>query len=297
MSQVINKSMDREDLLTPEGQEFVAELSRLYLELERRQMPVTSWYGHLPEAPIGFSAEGMKSLARKLLGRSTASRVIGEENRGGPSYEPVPGIARDHRHPWFLYWEAFWVMSHGPRLNLSDRVLDAGGTASLFSCYLASRGAEVHSVDLNENLVQAGNAIARGMGWKMESHCMNMVSLEFPDEFFDHAYSICVFEHLNSDLRQKALVEIARTLKPGGRLSITFDFRGPGVSLVGEGPNYDRENLIRSREDVERHFLSNGLFELVGNEEFEDNGNSYLVWPSDPSQRYTFGALFLRKSG
>jgi SAM-dependent methyltransferase len=249
----------------------------------------------MPEPPVTLSQSGLKTLARRVLGRSTDGRIIGQENRGGDAYEPVPGIARDHRHPWFLYWEAYWVMTHGPRLQTSDRVLDAGGTASLFSSYLASRGAEVHSVDLNEILVNAGNEIARGMGWKMESHCMNMAALEFEDGFFDHAYSICVFEHLTSDLRQKALKEIYRTLKPGGRLSITFDFRGPGVSLAGAGPNYEQENLIQTPEDIERHFVASGLFEVVGNKRFEDNGKSYLVWPDDPGKRYTFGALFLLK--
>ena len=156
---------------------------------------------------------------------------------------------------------------------------------------------EVHSVDLNPVLVEAGRTIAQKTGWKLESYAMNMESLEFPDGHFDHAYSICVFEHLHAELRQRALREIARVLKPGGILHITFDYRGPGVSLAGQGLNYDAENLIQSPEDVQRHFLASGLFEAHGNAEFVDNGESYLDWPGPGDERYTFGAILLRRKG
>ena len=40
---LINKSMDREDLLSESGRRFVSQLSRLAETLEERQLPVTSW--------------------------------------------------------------------------------------------------------------------------------------------------------------------------------------------------------------------------------------------------------------
>jgi hypothetical protein len=59
----VNKSMDRDDLLTPEGQRFVSELNSLHGELERRQLPVTSWYGGLLHSRFGMFAEGLRTLA------------------------------------------------------------------------------------------------------------------------------------------------------------------------------------------------------------------------------------------
>ena len=294
---LINKSMDRDDLLSEQGQRFVTELAEAMRAMRARRLPVTSWYGGLATRGAGFSTAAIRQLARRLLRGTRWVGGVERLNRGGDAYRPVPGISNDDRHPWFLYWEAFWVMTHGPRIGSGHRLLDAGGTASLFSSFLASRGAEVHSVDQNESLVAAGNAIAEGMDWNMTSHCMDMTKLDFEDGSFDHAYSICVFEHLDWQARQAALREIARVLKPGGHLSMTFDYGGPGVYLSGKGTDYDPRNLIRTPEDVGRHFLSSSDFEPLGNPRFFDNGKSYLVWPDDPSCRYTFGAVFLRKPG
>jgi hypothetical protein len=44
---VVNKTMDRDDLLSPEGSEFVRELNSLAEELDRHRLSVTSWYGVL----------------------------------------------------------------------------------------------------------------------------------------------------------------------------------------------------------------------------------------------------------
>lgn len=294
-TEIINKSMDREDLMTTEGRAFVAAMDELRAELEARHLPVTSWYGNLPPEPAGFSVKGLKAAAKKALGREGVRGVIGDQNRGGADYEAHPDIENDDWHPWFLFWEAYWVIRNGADLGPGVRTLDAGGTASLFSCYLASTGAEVHSIDLNPVLVEAGRRIAKGMGWDLHSYAMNMEKLDFEDGSFDHAFSICVFEHLHFDLRRRALAEIARVLKPGGILHLTFDYRGPGVALAGQ--HYDRTpaNLLNDVEAVHRSFDGIEGFEVMGNSPFVDNAKSYLRAPEPGREPYTFGAFFLRR--
>jgi len=122
-----------------------------------------------------------------------------------------------------------------------------------------------------------------------------MKELDFEDEYFDHAYSICVFEHLDYEIKQAALSEIARTLKPNGVLSITFDYRNPAPSIAGFGPDTSKENRLSTKEDIKRNFLDNDYFELLGNQNFYDNGKSYLVHPQFNNAPYTFGAIFLKK--
>jgi SAM-dependent methyltransferase len=298
MADVINKTMSRSDLFAEGAASIVDELDALIHRMYARGLFMTSWYGSLPGSGAEAGAKrssGPRRLLDLVLGRSSRAVGVGIDNRG-PDYEPLPGAADDARIPWYLYWEIAWVLTRGPELGSASRLLDAGGTSSLFTCYLASLGHEVHSIDLNEGLVSNGNAISQKMGWSMHSYTMNMERLSFDDAFFDHAFSICVFEHLDHEVKQAALCEIARVLKPGGMLSLTFDYRNPAPVLSGSGPDPSEANRLSSPEDLERCFLSTGLFELVGNESFHDNEESYLVHPGFADAPYTFGAMFLRKT-
>jgi ubiquinone/menaquinone biosynthesis C-methylase UbiE len=50
--------------------------------------------------------------------------------------------------------------------------------------------------------------------------------LAFPDQTFDVVLSTIMMHHLPDDLKRQGLAEIARVLKPGGRL-VTADFKRP----------------------------------------------------------------------
>lgn len=206
----INKTMNRDDLLEPEAARVTDDLNVLIRGLYSRGLQMTSWYGSLPRSESRWSR-----VRDWVSGRDPQSHGIGMENRG-PNYQPLPGVADDMRIPWYLYWETAWLLLHGPVLRPGMRLLDAGGTSSLFTCYLASLGHEVHSVDINPTLVDNGNRIARHMAWRMHSYNMDMAALNFADGYLDHAYSVCVFEHLDAGPKQIALHQIARCLKPEG---------------------------------------------------------------------------------
>lgn len=136
---------------------------------------------------------------------------------------------------------------------------------------------------------------ARAMGWPMFSYVMDLQSLDFPDAYFDHAFSVCVFEHLEFETRRKTLAEIARCLKPGGILAMTFDYRNPAPGIFGYGKDTRPVNQLSSQEDIMRNFQSSGFFEIMGNDPFHDNEESYLVHHKFGHTPYTFGAMFLRK--
>jgi ubiquinone/menaquinone biosynthesis C-methylase UbiE len=225
---------------------------------------------------------------RRALARGMKQRL---------DYRPLPDAADDRRFPWFLYWEIYWVLRRvGPFLHPGMRLLDAGGASSLFTCYLASLGHELHSVDLNQRLLENGHRVASTMGWPaMFSYAMDMGALRFPDAYFDHAFSICVFEHLDYDVKQAALSEIARCLKPSGLLALTFDYRNPAPGVVGVGKDPRPRNSLKSESDLHRSFLSSGRFRVMGNPLFHDNAKSYLQHPRYHHEPYTFGAIFLQR--
>jgi len=295
MEEIINKTMDRSDLLTAEVKPIIQAINNLIKTLYSKNLYMTSWYGTLPKRKrVKFNKAVIKNLIKIIMRRIENKEEVGMSNRGS-DYKPLPNSADDGRIPWYLYWEIFWVLKNGPQIKKNMRVLDAGGTASLFTCFLASLGSEVHSIDINEKLVSTGNKIAKKMGWSMFSYPMNMKKLDFADEHFDNAYSICVFEHLDSEIKQAALSEIARCLKPNGVLSITFDYRNPAPNIAGFGSDPSKKNRLSTEEDIKRNFLSNGYFKLLGNQNFYDNGKSYLVRPKFNNAPYTFGAIFLKK--
>ena len=284
---VINKTMDRADLAAPEARTIVRELDALVLELKDRGLRTSSWYGC-----FDLSGDRYERINR------------------GYGYRPLRGTADDTLFPWFLYWQIVWVVLHGD-FTREQKILDLGGSSSLFSYYLAAKGYDVTTVDLQEELVTNAELVARRMGWNLKNHLMDIRSLCFSRRF-DHITSICVFEHIPIWERIEVNRTIGLLLNEHGRFSITFDFRNPS-----------RFSRIDSPEDVRTQFVASSGMRVRGNEVFFDGGKNYLLDPffcSSPvcllyklrsvfrghhrlrelfrtkrANDYTFGALFLEK--
>ncbi len=287
---IINKTMELSDLESPESEAVIQELNELITNLRGKGLKISSWYGCFD-----------------LTGDPNSEEVI---NRGY-NYEPLRNAVDDINFPWFLYWEIVWVVRHAGFMD-HQKVLDLGGSSSLFSFYLASKGLEVTTVDLSQELVDNANHVAKAMGWNLENHMMDMRELSFTEQFH-HITSICVYEHIPMYDR----IEINRTIKdllvPGGRFSITFDYRNPSMQA-----------RISSPTDVADQFVKPSGLRLRGNDIFLDTGTSYLLHPfyhpaapwknkissirrghfnfkeffkAKTHNDYTFGALFMEKEG
>ncbi|HFQ90682.1 MAG TPA: class I SAM-dependent methyltransferase [Desulfobulbus sp.] len=284
---MINKTMDRADLATPGARAIIRGLDALVRELRGRGLRISSWYGC-----FDLSADRHERTNR------------------GYGYRPLQDAADDALFPWFLYWQIAWVVLHGG-FTREQKILDLGGSSSLFSYYLAARGYDVTTVDLREELVANADLVAREMGWKLSNHRMDIRNLCFSTRF-DHITSICVFEHIPLCERIEVNRNIGLLLKDHGRFSITFDYRNPS-----------RFSKIDSPEDVRTQFVVSSGMRVRGNEYFIDTGKNYLLDPfySSPpcymyklrailkghhrlwdlfrtkgENDYTFGALFLEKS-
>jgi len=255
--------MSRDDLDRPDAQAIVRQLDELVRSLAELGLQPSTWYGEI-------EADG-SAWERK--------------NRGA-DYEPIPRTADDDRYPWFLYWEIAWLVLNTD-IRPGQRVLDLGGSGSLFSCFLASRGVDVTAIDLNEELVEHGNLIAARTGWPLRNLVMDIRRPRLNGQF-DHAASVCVFEHLPLVGRIKAGRELGEVLVPGGTFSLTFDYLNPAPTA-----------RISSPAAVHAQFARGSGLDVRGNPEFHDTGERYLLHPAyDPGAeagRYTFGALFMQK--
>jgi SAM-dependent methyltransferase len=145
-------------------------------------------------------ALGARQLARRAHAREAVVRIV------------VPlDPSRYLELPWAL--ELL-----GARAG--ERVLDLA-SPKLLAVHLARRGVEVTTVDQLEREIETWRAFAAG-----EEHLQLEVAdgraLPHADASFDHAYSISVLEHIPEDGDAAALRELARIVRPGGRVLVTL---------------------------------------------------------------------------
>jgi arsenite methyltransferase len=123
-------------------------------------------------------------------------------------------------------------------LNLrgDERILDMGcgrGAVLLMAAQHLTTGRAV-GVDLWRSADQSGNspeaarrnAIAEGVADRVELHTGDMTALPFEDNSFDVVVSSLAIHNISGSAgREKAINEVVRVLRPGGRLMIA-DVRG-----------------------------------------------------------------------
>lgn len=116
-------------------------------------------------------------------------------------------------------WKHFTLRTSGVRVG--DRVLDiAGGTGDLARGWAkrTGKGGEVWLTDINRSMLTVGRDRLLDEGMVLPVALADAENLPFPDHYFD-----CVsvaFGLRNMTHKDKALAEMARVLKPGGRLLV-----------------------------------------------------------------------------
>lgn len=102
------------------------------------------------------------------------------------------------------------------------RVLEVGCGSGALARMMATRlgrQAQVTALDLNAYLLGEAKALAQadGLGGRIDFALGSAEALPFADATFDCAYSVTVLEECDAD---RALAEIVRVTKPGGRIGI-----------------------------------------------------------------------------
>jgi SAM-dependent methyltransferase len=105
------------------------------------------------------------------------------------------------------------------RAQPGERVLDLA-SPKLLAVWLGRHGVEVTSVDQLEREIETWQALAGDAG--VDFRVADGRALPFEDGSFDHAYSISVLEHIEEPGDVEALRELARLVKPGGRVLVTL---------------------------------------------------------------------------
>jgi len=191
---------------------------------------------------------------------------------------------------WRIRWNKLWEYSRGlayGNFQNGQRVLDFGGGATIPIFYLAQIGCDVLSLDIDERLANHTNAVAKKTGWKLAGSTFDLTQAPPLDSWqpFDRVISFCVIEHLPRETQILALRRLALLLKPGGVFELTFDY---GVAApVPDAP--------RDPARVEEFSAATGL-KLLGDGAFHDSGDRFALDRKYPTNRFSFGSLFLTKS-
>lgn len=163
---------------------------------------------------------------------SRPHRIVGQERLRFASNEALREYY-EHKYRTGGYEEGGYsvrgvdvsAMYHARRLELALRfaaprphedLLDAGCGSGALAAELAPRSRMTQAVDIAANALDARFATIPNLRFR----AMNVESLEFPDGRFDAVVCVETLEHLLSPL--VALGEMARVLKRGGRLVLTY---------------------------------------------------------------------------
>lgn len=115
------------------------------------------------------------------------------------------------------------------RIQPGESVLDVGcGTGTLaigVQQRVGSQG-QVLGIDPGEQQIARARAKAARRNLPIDFRVGVIEALDFPEHTFDAVLSTIMLHHLPDDLKRRGLAEIARVLKPGGRLVIV-DFKRP----------------------------------------------------------------------
>ncbi len=172
-----------------------------------------------PQPQTHFGYETVEDAAK-------ASRVRGVFDSVAPRYDLMNDVLSGGLH---RMWKAYTVAVAA--VQPGDRVLDvAGGTGDLARAFAARVGASGRVVltDINEAMLRVGRDRLLDEGQVLPTAACDAEHLPFADAAFDVA--TVAFGLRNMTHKDAALAEMARVLRPGGRL-LVLEFSKPAEPL------------------------------------------------------------------
>jgi SAM-dependent methyltransferase len=176
-------------------------------------------------------------------------RPLGVQYISDPSIEVGSREYFEHIRPWMNPYKFPWIMERierESRLLQGKHLLEIGCGMGFDSLEFMRRGVRVTATDLTPRAVELASRHfdfegARPVSVQIE----NALGLSFPDGSFDAVWSNGVL-HATGDTA-RAIREVRRVLKPGGRAIISHFYRKPSwmylLSRAG------RENIEHRDED------------------------------------------------
>ncbi len=138
-------------------------------------------------------------------------------------------------------------------LSAGDTLLDLGSGDGFWTARFAKHCAHVTGLEPDDRLLRyaQGQHVASNLVWVQGL----AESIPFPDNTFDKVVSISCLEHFTNPLQ--GLRQVARVLKPGGRLGLSVD------SLLSENSASSFREWHRRRHSVLHYFDQDKLLAMM----------------------------------
>ncbi len=183
-----------------------------------------------------------------------------------------PAHSAPHTHGAVIHWARLYDLATGwlgmgrrsalrtatvesAGLRPGEKVLDVGcgpGVLTLLARERVGPTGEAYGIDPSPEMIALAREKAAKRGLDAQFRTGVIEQLPFEDGSFDAVLSSLMLHHLPDDLKRKGFREIARVLKPGGRL-LAFDMTGKGTllwRLVGLVGHRFPDNYGRSLADL-----------------------------------------------
>jgi SAM-dependent methyltransferase len=200
---------------------------------------------------------------------------------------------RDPLHCWSRIWEYPFFAAHLSRLPEEARVLDVGAATTFFTVYLISKKVRIISLDSDANMPlhfsRAYAAVAPVLSLPPQQSpyfVADAGETYLPDASFDAVTSISVLEHIPH--WERALEEMIRVLRPGGKLVLTID-----VALTDESNGFTEKSLPKLLNRIDRDLVALASWDRTLPDDVLTMKNSPTAHHPQPPRNRSISEIFL----
>ncbi|KOV87882.1 ubiquinone biosynthesis methyltransferase UbiE [Streptomyces sp. NRRL WC-3618] len=254
------------------------------------------------EQRAGFVDAGHHPEEEKATVKSVYQQVANEYD------ERIPGLGPSD--DMFTQSERDFLIE---AIRSGEKVLDIGCGTGRFTVPMAEKGADVSGLDISRPMLDVASRKLAERGLSADLREGDMAHLPFPDASFDTVTSMLALMHVPMEDRQAVFGEVARVLRPGGRMLLgvknsVFEemFTGDRFASVDVTDVAGKQLLFtktRSGEEYVAPWYSfspqdlTTLFATVGMTVTRLRGNSPLaVWLADEVLRDESVRAFVSKT-
>ncbi len=162
------------------------------------------------------------------------------------------------------YWRTAEFAYVIRQIGASGTLLDLGSPKDLAGM-LARRGFAVTATDILPSAVELSHrfAVAQGRAGsgagRVHSEVQDGRALAYSSDSFDAAYSVSVLEHIPDDGDSRAIAELVRVVRPGGRIVLTVPYDRAYRETFVPQDVYERASNDGRPVFFERHYDASTL--------------------------------------